>query len=54
MKEYKNIICSIIIAISIIISGTLISNSILEGFKIIQGSISYMSEMIFHLAETLK
>lgn len=54
MKEYKNIISSIIIAISIIISSTLISNSILEGFNIIHDSISYMSEMIFHLAETLK
>lgn len=45
MKDNKNIICSIIIAVAIIIAGMLISNALSEGFTTLREAISYVGEI---------
>lgn len=45
MKENKNLIGSIIIAIAIVVAGVLISNALLDGFTTLREAISYVGQL---------
>lgn len=45
MKDNKNIISAIIIAVAIIIAGILISNALSDGFTTLREAVSYAGEI---------
>lgn len=46
MKENKNLIAAIIVAIAIIIAGVLISNALIEGLANLRETISFVGQNI--------